>query len=748
LALVFSGALGMAMLTSACVTEPPDVECLSDTRYFQERVWNAYMSTDCFACHNAQGVANTTDFVLKSQNEPGFLQKNFDIVKQVAALEIDDTSLILLKPTLQGVDHGGSQRFEINSDEYRALEGLLERFENPADCEEENIDFFGRVVLADNEATLRKASIALVGRLPTEDEVAQVSSGDLLDLDAALDGMLEEDAFYERLTEMYNDHFLTDRYLRGNDAVGLLDTDIYPQAFWHEEVEDNANQFDPDFVQLAQEHTNDSVARAPLELINYIVRNDLPFTEILTADYMMVNAYSAKVYGIDDVDFTDPTNPDEWRPGRAEGVPHAGVLTDPMFLNRFPTTDTNRNRHRSRMALKFFLATDILQLADRPVDSGDIIGTNPTLNNPNCNVCHNNIDPLAGAFQNWDDQGRYAPGEIWHPEMLPPGYKGETMSPADWPNSLQWLAERITADELFALSAVHTAYEGLTGQAPLKAPNDPNADDFDARTAMFNAQNGEFEQLAAQFRDSDYNYKLLIKRIVTSGWFRAVDAEEDIAEYAEVGTARFLTPELLNRKIEAVTTRPWDRGDQRAYLLDGNEFLIFYGGIDSDGVTQRITNPNGLMSAIAARMANEMSCETTALDFFRAAEDRVFFPLVEPTFEPEDANGFEISGSAQAIRENIQHLHQHILGERLELDDPEIDRTYQLFLETFREGRDLRATDEIGRDLNFRCQVRTDPLTGEDLPQEERLFNDDNYTIRSWMAVITYMLGDYRFLHE
>jgi nucleoside-diphosphate-sugar epimerase len=35
---------------------------------------------------------------------------------------------------------------------------------------------------------------------------------------------------------------------------------------------------------------------------------------------------------------------------------------------------------------------------------------------------------------------------------------------------------------------------------------------------------------------------------------------------------------------------------------------------------------------------------------------------------------------------NIQHLHERILGEKLDIDDPEIDRTYQLFLETWKEG--------------------------------------------------------------
>ena len=39
------------------------------------------------------------------------------------------------------------------------------------------------------------------------------------------------------------------------------------------------------------------VLREPLELVKHIVRNDRPFTEIITADYIMESPYSARGYG-------------------------------------------------------------------------------------------------------------------------------------------------------------------------------------------------------------------------------------------------------------------------------------------------------------------------------------------------------------------------------------------------------------------------------------------------------------------
>ena len=43
----------------------------------------------------------------------------------------------------------------------------------------------------------------------------------------------------------------------------------------------------------------------------------------------------------------------------------------------------------------------------RVLDSGPLITNNPTLRNPACTVCHRVLDPVAGAFQNYGDDGYY-----------------------------------------------------------------------------------------------------------------------------------------------------------------------------------------------------------------------------------------------------------------------------------------------------------------------------------------------------
>ena len=113
-----------------------------------------------------------------------------------------------------------------------------------------------------------------------------------------------------------------------------------------------------------------AIAREPLELIAHVIRNERPFTEILTANYAMLNGYAAlSMVGLPDVPMGIGEDPDNYCEVQVPGVPHAGILTSPMFLNRFPTSDTNINRRRSRMAYWFFLDIDINQFGSRPVDA-------------------------------------------------------------------------------------------------------------------------------------------------------------------------------------------------------------------------------------------------------------------------------------------------------------------------------------------------------------------------------------------
>src|SRR4029077_14384227 len=167
-----------------------------------------------------------------------------------------------------------------------------------------------------------------------------------------------------------------------------------------------------------------------MKLIEHIVRNDKPFTEIVTADYIMVTPYTARGYGIfDEVKskFKNPDDPFESIPvklkalkGRSKATdqesatgdyPHAGILSTFQYLRRYPTTETNRNRLRARMYYSHFLGVDALELAARVADAAAVTAKYPvpTMQASECVVCHKTIDPVAGLFQDYYSfEGVYA----------------------------------------------------------------------------------------------------------------------------------------------------------------------------------------------------------------------------------------------------------------------------------------------------------------------------------------------------
>jgi hypothetical protein len=767
--LAVAGVATLAGFSTSC--DSAGEQCQSDEEYFAKEVWAPVLFPKCADCHSPTGVAAKTKFVLKTPAEAGFIEANYQAVKEVASFQKDGTSLLLLKPA-RTIDHYGGEVLPKGSAEYQKLEALVERFSKPSGCDNNHDAYFSGVTLKSPKETLRKASLLLVGRLPTEQELSFVDDGNIDSIGPILLHYMEDEAFLDRIKEIYNDRLLTDRYLGNTEAIDLLESDYY-DPYWFENLEDPdaaAQKYGAlsgdDLVNKLASRTNLGVAREPLELIAHVVRNDLPFTEVLTADYMMVNPYSAKAFGMTEVEFENDVDATEFKPGYIYEYPHAGILTSPMFLNRWPTTPTNRNRARARRVYEFFLGTDILKTAEQPIDPTKATGFNPTLYNPACTGCHSNIDPIAGCFHSFDDRGRYAGEDDWFNDMRPPGFGNEVVPYDQFPTSLQWLAPRLAADHRFALGVVFNIYRGLTRQAPLVAPSDTTAPDFDEKFEEYLAQYDEFNAIAQAFEASDYDLRQVVIGIVRSQYFRAKNydgPEGGEARVKELGSAQFLTPEVLHRKIQAVLGVPWrprayeGNGSPYDYLLRTGEYRLLYGGIDSADVTSRMEAPNGIMANIAERMANEMSCKLVPLEFQKSCDpsapescDRTIFTEVTMDFEPEDASGFKIEGAQAAIRKQIQKLHFRILGEDLAEQDPEIEREFQLFLETWREGKKAIEAGTEGYDsyLPYSCQVNEDYWTQTELPEEERLQQDPNYTVRAWMSVVSYMLADYAFLYE
>jgi hypothetical protein len=602
------------------------------------------------------------------------------------------------------------------------------------------------------DATLRNAALHLVSRLPSAAEQAQVAAQGESGLRAVLDGMMTEPAFYNRLSEIFNDWLLTNRYLSSNGgeaAIQLMRR--YPTARWFDPGAANRSA---DYV-TRRNTTNDSVAREPLELINHVVRNNLPMTEILTADYVMLNGYSAKSYGVDTSQFTNEWDATEFRPVKLNGVPHAGILSSLIFLNRYPTSATNRNRARSRVVYDLFLDVDILALDGvRPDGSAvDISSAAPTLENADCVKCHSLLDPVASAFKNWNLAGSFVRSRNWYTDMFQAGFNGTAFPATSTQEPLQWLSGRIVQDTRFDAAIVRLLYTGMTGQEPL---DPPGAGATPAEIEAYRAESAHLNDIKAKYVAANRTLKTLVKEIVLSPYWRAAGLNDPAqgVVHAATGAARLLTPEMLHRKLNALFGFEW-RGTLNSYatnrnvlssarLLDSRQhYQQIYGGIDSFAVTQRLRDPNGLMVFVQERMANEMACYAVPNDFLAPRAQRRLFPGVDVTTQLASAQDRE------AVRATIQHLHAYLLGETLPLDSPEISATYQLFEAVHVEGRKRVGVSEQTT-LPALCQRNNDLLTGASLNSggvDNRLRNDPNYTIRAWMAVVAYLLSDYRFLY-
>ena len=276
------------------------------------------------------------------------------------------------------------------------------------------------------------------------------------------------------------------------------------------------------------------------------------------------------------------------------------------------------------------------------------------------------------------------------------------------------------------------------------------AEDYKARYLAFRIQQIEVQRLRRILAGpAGLRLKPLVKAIVKGAFFRAVGAPADLdavtAEalaLAGVGTGALLTPEQMARKIESVTGLTYRSGlqpDGRDMFRSFREFRLMFGGTDWDATPQRYRDPNAMSVRIAMRAANQVACLAVPQDF--AIIDpaaRRLFPNVDLTTTPDGA------GEAQ-IRTEIRRLHRLLLGEELEDGHPELEATYQLFVQA-REA--LQGGSSQGGRGGMSCDATT-AFTVDETPYPSATHrvvdSDPNVTVRPWIAVVAYLMSDGRF---
>ena len=364
--------------------------------------------------------------------------------------------------------------------------------------------------------------------------------------------------------------------------------------------------------------------------------------------------------------------------------------------------------------------------------------------------------------------------------MRAPGFEGASAQNPD--NSVQWLAKRIVADRRFAEATVKFWWPAIMGSEVAEPPEDAGDADFDGRLLAANAQAAEVERLARGFRQGfqqghpAYNLKDLLVEVVLSPWFRA-DAVTDGDPIRNValrgaGANRLLTPEELTNKTAAVTGYRWGGRISRDSRRDiypsrhryggelADKYELLYGGIDSDGITERARDLTAVMAGIAKRHAVQVSCAIVIREFYLwpEANRRLFAGI---------GRGMAPASDATAIRDKLVDLHDRLLGVRTTSNSPDVETTYRLFVDVSRRKQESERRWFPWWTCDFNDRSYFDGIV--DTPLVEKVnewghtyygwgdhvwdfmdgidFSDPHSTAQAWAVVLAYLLMDYRYLY-
>jgi len=670
--------------------------------FFTENISGPVVQQKCVNCHTADGVASSTELLFQVGNDTGIKSNNYTVLEDYISDDSNNANRLLEK--VRGVSHGGGVQVQSGSDDYRNLLALIGLYGGDVNSDNTGnvAGFWQGVTFAPPEQIYRRAAIIVGRRVPSPEEIDGVKGASTTQLRTAIRALMDGPGFHDFLVTGANDRLHTDAFTNGlMFSVGDLNNGwafpIGAQKYF-----DEGNKLEVPFPEWLHDW-HYGLSKAPIELIAYIVEEDRSYQEVVTADYMMMNPIVSEILR-GGINFDNPDNRLEYKPAKNQGqvvrddqhqaefvqdfgtridsygdfidYPHAGVLNSHAFLNRYPTTDTNRNRARARWTYYHFLGVDIEKSAPRTTDPVALADTNnPTMNNPACTVCHESLDPLAGAFQNFGDEGRYRnghmgrdslpdtykypedpdaerlyqEGDTWFRDMRSPGFNGGLVNNAD--NSLRWLGQRMANDPRFATAAVKFWWPAVMGSEAALAPEEISDSDYSERLALFEEQNSFIEALGQQFSQGinggeRFNGKDLLTEMMLSPWFTASSVEDGItstpAAIGNIGTRRLLTPEELEAKTFSLLGARWgDDGQPDPWTYDNlwtnldDSFNSFYGGIDSNGVKERAQALSALMVNVAERQALEMACSNVVLDFARPRSERLIFTKIDPNMEPD-----------------------------------------------------------------------------------------------------------------
>ncbi len=442
-----------------------------------------------------------------------------------------------------------------------------------------------------------------------------------------------------------------------------------------------------------------SPAEAPLELVRHIVEEDLPYTEVVQATFMLTDPVVAKIYGLP----YDPEGPRWQRSHWQDGRIHAGLLSSTELWRRHESAGSSFHRLRADLVATAFLCESFsgrdvvpeggVSISDE-FEVAEAVRTDPA-----CISCHQTLDPLAAFFWGFKKQLRKGTVRTGYQNDCSPVPSDDPLIPYAWGDYCYPLQPYATEDEdwwaYWDLPA--PAYYGQRGDtlADLGAfiAEDPRFHQCTARRFYgWMTQSDPLEvplelvtHLQEVFVDHGFSAKALARAIVESPSFSGIG--ERGAPGVPAAGLQVVRPEQYARWIEAQTGFAWRVepdgpacGDlypdgQRCWgavdlmRSDVFGFRSMFGGINGNDVNVPVHSPTPVGELVAQTFAAEAAAFAVDGDLGQADPGaRRFLRQVDPRTTDE-----------AAVRDQIAAWGPALWGRSLRPRGPEVDGLYALF---------------------------------------------------------------------
>ncbi|MEC7986069.1 MAG: DUF1585 domain-containing protein [Myxococcota bacterium] len=482
---------------------------------------------------------------------------------------------------------------------------------------------------------IRRISFDLRGIPPSLEELDRLESNSTT-IDALIDEYFQDPLYESQLRSWFSEWLLT--------RVDTFNVD-------HRDYRLDSDQ--------AFEFTR-SVGEEPIRLMAHIAKQNLPWTEVMTADYSMANELLLEIWPLESLSDTNG-----WRPARyTDGRPAGGVIMSNGLWWRYYTTPNNFGRTRAMALTDLFLCENYLE---RPIkfsapsrldreSLNEVIRTNPA-----CIGCHSTLDPIAASLFGfwWFDLYDTAEMTSYHPEREQLGRYYLEQEPAwfgipiDSPAELPQL---VAADDRFRTCTVER-------MASLFWRKQISVHDFD-----------HIQSLEEAFVAGDLRMNALIKAIVLSATYQTGSPanHSENADY-NLMTRRLLSAPQIAQTVKVLTGFEWSSDNVDMLEDDIQGYRILLGGFDGIQVTQTARFPSLSRQLTLKRFAQLASDYVVEQERTKPFPERFLFQNID--FE-------NLSASEPEFEETISKLHRIFLSREPDEQRLQVDRQFWSSIES------------------------------------------------------------------